>query len=221
MPKGKLERTPLNLRALREKALLGRTELAEKLGLSVQILVILESGNGSPRLATLYQLALVLADYLQKPPSEVFDTLIPDELYFRVEPIRNGSAAFLAQKDHQGGNLKTKRKFLRRQETRFYDEKPPEAVSFSRLQKLFAESYFSKVEVADLAEVSYRRLNQIFTVSSERTGNMTLGLFLRLAATLAPVYGDGVRATAAHLLGGDLEQLDELYSERQAGRGVS
>ncbi len=213
MPK-KAERIPLNLRLLREESLLSRPVLAGELGLSIAILVALETGQGSPRIATLYQLSLVLARHLEKRAAEVFDALIPEEAYTRVEPIYQVASAHLANKSMQAGNLKAKRQFAKRQETLVYDEPPPESVNFSRAQKLYARSRYSKVELVDIAQISLPRLSTLFGQSAERTGNMTLGVFLRLTAALAPVYGKGIKETAFYLLEVDLEQLDALYQER-------
>lgn len=213
MPK-KAERIPLNLRLLREESLLSRPVFAEELGLSVAILVALETGQGSPRIATLYQLSLVLARHLEKRPAEVFDALIPEEAYARVEPTRQVASVHLANKPTQAGNLRAKRQFSKRQETLVHDELPPESVNFSRAQKLFAQSRYSKVELVDIAHISLPRLSTLFGQSAERTGNMTLGVFLRLTAALAPVYGKGTKETAFYLLEVDLEQLDALYQER-------
>lgn len=207
------ERARINLRELRERALIGREDLAEELGLSKSHLTQLEIGDGATRLSTLYQFSLVLARHLQLPPSKVFDELIPEETYGEVEPIRQKAGQHYASLKVMDGNLKAKRKFAKQSESLKRDPSPPEAVSFVRIQKLFAASNYTQVELSDLAGISIRRINDFLSYGAARTGNVTLALFLELVAALTPVYrvDASVKETAFYVLEGDLARLDALH----------
>ncbi len=214
------ERAKINLRELRERALVGRVDLAAELGLSESHLTSLEIGNGATRIATLYQFSLVLARHLQTLPSQVFDELIPEETYREVEPIREQAGRYYASLAVMDGNLKAKRKFARQSESLERDPSPPEAVSFVRIQKLFAASNYTQIELCDLAGISHRRLNDFLSYGAARTGNVTVALFLELIAALTPVYRTDatVKETVFHVLGGDLARLDKLYEEERTSR---
>lgn len=201
----------LNLRVLRERALRSRAEVADELGVSASLMIKLELGHGDTRLLTIFHLCRVLARYLELLPSQVLDALIPQEVYENFEDIRQRAAARLASLETQQGNFRAKRRFLRRTEARNDDQKLLEANSFYRFQLLFARSYYSQVELSKLTGLSERRLNHIFAISADRSGQMSIRIFLRLAAALAPVYGGGIKETAFYLVGSDLDKLDRYY----------
>ena len=214
----RLTHTANNIRHLRERALLSRDDLAKELSLSVSVLYNIEVGKVATRVNTLYQIALVLAYHLEEPPSQVFDAIIPDALYAEVEPIRAAAADYYATLGVQDGNLNAKRKFARRHEVPKLGAAPPEVMSYTRIQKLFAGSYYTQKEICDLAGLSYRRLNDFLSYGAAKTGNMTVALFLKLVAALAPTYREGatVKKTVFYVLGGDLARLDERYYEQRA-----
>lgn len=209
MPEAK--RIPLNLRSLREQAMRSRAELADELGLSLQLLAKLEHGQGNARLSTVFQICLVLAIHLKQPPQTVLERLMPAELFADFDEIREQAALRLRTLDTHRGSYKAKRRFLKERSEISSHEQPPENVSLQRFQELFAKSRFSQAELSRLTDLSERRLNNIFSISASKTGNMSLWVFLRLAAALAPVYKADTKETALYLIGGDLERLAELY----------
>lgn len=212
MPEAK--RIPLELKRLRERAGRGRSKLADDLGLSVTLLGKLEDGHGNPRLSTIFRLCLVLARYLKQPPVKILNKLIAENLYDDFEEIRIGATSQLTILEHHN-SLRAK------QQLRSQSAVPPEAepvlehVSYGKFRELYAKSRFSQAELGRLTGLSERRLNQIFAVSASSAGNMSLWVFLRLAAALSPVHGASIKETALYLINRELEELTRLYEREQ------
>ena len=209
----------LNLREMREQVLRSRAEVASEIGVSPQLLTKIEFGQVDTRLLVIFQLCLVLARYLETLPSQVFGDLFPPQAYENFEEVHQRARVALASVDTQKGNYRAKRRFLRRSEATSEGESPLEAVSLYRFQLLFAMSHYSQVDLSKVTDISERRLNQIFAISAPGTGHITLRIFLRLAAALAPVYKAGLKETALYLVGGDLEKLDASYEAWRQNSG--
>lgn len=208
MPEAK--RIPLELRQMRKRADRTRSELADDLGLSVMLVGKLENGHGNPRLSTIFQLCSVLAKYLELTPRVVFDELLSDDLYDEFTKIRVRAIGKLEVAEEHPSSFKAKHKFLE-EVLSSEGETSLRHVSYDKFQKLYATSQFSQVELVCLTGLSERRLSQIFGVSAGRSGNMSLGVFLRLAAALSPVFGAGIKETTFYLVGGELEKLRQSH----------
>lgn len=216
MPEAK--RIPIELKRLRERAGRTRSELADDLGLSVTLLFKLEGGHGNPRLSTIFQLCLVLARYLERSPRLIFDELLPEKLYDEFAEIRVEAAHKLEAAEDHPSSSRAKQMFLGRGVASPEAETSLRHVSYDKFQELYATSQFSQAELARLTGLSERRLNQIFAVSASSAGNMSLWVFLRLAAALSPVYGAGIKETTFYLIGSELDKLTQFYEGEQQSR---
>ncbi len=211
-------RIPLDLRRLRERAGRTRSKMADDLGLSVMLLVKLEGGQGNPRLSTIFQLCLVLARYLEASPRIILNELISEKLYDEFTEIRVEAAGKLDTTEDHPNSFSAKQKFLKRGEAQLEAETFLEHVSYDRFQELYARSQFSQAELVRLTGLSERRLNQIFSISASRAGNMSLWVFLRLAAALSPVHGASIKETSFYLINRELDELTQLYEREQQSR---
>lgn len=209
------KRSPLDLQNLRRRAHLTQEALAGELGLSGSIIFTLESGEGNARLSTVLALTSALAGPLKWPPGKVFGALVPDATYADYEGVRRTAAARLEGGGGRWGNLRPKDRF--RQGLPGAAEGGVGDVSLYRFQELYARSPFSIMDLVRLTGVSDRRLSFIFGDAARHSSNMTLAVFLPLAAALSPVYKKGVKETALYLLGDDLRRLDEAYAARRQG----
>lgn len=212
MPEAK--RIPLDLRQMRERSGRTRSELADDLGLSVMLVGKLENGHGNPRLSTIFQLCSVLAKYLRRTPRVVADELLPKELYDEFTEIRVQAVGRLEAAEDHPSSLKAKQKFLEHGVLSDV-ETSLRYVSYDTFKKLYATSRFSQMELVRLTGLSERRLSQIFGVSAGCSGNMSLWVFLRLAAALSPVYGASIKETAFYLINRELDELTQLYEREQ------
>ncbi len=208
-------RISLELKTLRARAGRTRSKMADDLGLSVMLLVKLEGGQGNPRLSTIFQLCLVLARYLGASPRVVFNELVPEELYDEFTEISVQAADKLDTTENHPNSFSAKQKFLKRGEAQIKSQTFLKHVSYDGFQELYARSRFSQAGLARLTGVSERRLNQIFSISASRAGNMSLWVFLRLAAALSPVHGASIKETAFYLIKRELDELTQLYEREQ------
>lgn len=202
--------SPLNLRALRERAHLSRGALAEGLGLSYPTLRSLESGAANPRLATVLRLTQALAGPLGQPPSRVFEDLIPETAYAPYGPLREAAADRLAAIQTHYGSA-ARRRFANAP-AEPPDQPEPAEHSLGRLQGLYARSRFSQTDLIDLTGLSYRTVQIFFGVQAPTARNTTLAVFLLLTAALAPVHGGSVKDAVLHVLDDDLRRLDARYA---------
>lgn len=189
--------------------------MANDVGVSTGLLVKLELGHGDTRLLLIFQLCVLLARYLGVRPSQVWNELIPPEMYDSFEDVREYATSKLRSLHTQGGNQRAKRRFLARGAAKTEPEELLESISFYRFQRLFARSNYSQVDLSLITGISERRLNYLFAISAEKTGQLSLKIFLRLAAALAPVYGASIRDTAYYLVENDLERLDAFDQARR------
>ncbi len=189
--------------------------MANDVGVSTQLLAKLELGHGDTRLLLIFQLCVLLARYLGMRPSQVWNNLIPPEMYNGFEDVREYATSKLGSLHTQGGNQRAKRRFLARGAAKTEPEELLESISFYRFQQLFARSNYSQVDLSLITGISERRLNYLFAISAEKTGQLSLKIFLRLAAALAPVYGASIRDTAYYLVENDLARLDAFDQARR------
>ncbi len=189
--------------------------MANDVGVSTQLLAKLELGHGDTRLLLIFQLCVLLARYLGMRPSQVWNNLVPPEMYDSFEDVREYATSKLESLHTQGGNQRAKRRFLARGAAKTEPEELLESISFYRFQQLFARSNYSQVDLSLITGISERRLNYLFAISAEKTGQLSLKIFLRLAAALAPVYGASIRDTAYYLVENDLERLDAFDQARR------
>ncbi len=189
--------------------------MANDVGVSTQLLAKLELGHGDTQLLLIFQLCVLLARYLGMRPSQVWNDLIPSEMYDSFEDVREYATSKLRSLHTQGGNQRAKRRFLARGAAKTEPEELLESISFYRFQQLFARSNYSQVDLSLITGISERRLNYLFAISAEKTGQLSLKIFLRLAAALAPVYGASIRDTAYYLVENDLERLDAFDRARR------
>lgn len=189
--------------------------MAHDVGVSTGLLLKLELGRGDTRLLLIFQFCVLLARYLGVRPSEVWNELIPDEMYDSFEDVREKAAFKVRTLQTQGGNQRAKRRFLARGAAKTEPGELPESISLYRFQRLYARSNYSQVDISLATGISERRLNYVFAISAEKTGQLSLKIFLRLAAALAPVYGASIRDTAYYLVETDLERLDVFDQTRR------
>lgn len=209
------KRIPLDLKRMRERAGRTRSDLATDLGLSITLLIKLEGGHGNPRLSTIFQLCLVLTRYLKASPRVVLNELISEKLYDEFTEISVEAADKLDTTENHPNSFSAKQKFLKQGKVKLEAETLLEHVSYDRFQELYARSHFSQAELVRLTGLSGRRLNHIFSISASRAGNMSLWVFLRLAAALSPVHGASIKETAFYLINRELDELTRLYEHEQ------
>ncbi len=212
MPEAK--RIPLDLKQMRERSGRTRSELADDLRLSVMLVGKLENGHGNPRLSTIFQLCSVLAKYLRRTPRVIFDELLSKELYDEFTEIRVQAVGKLEAAEDHPGSFKAKQKFLEHGVLSEV-ETSLRHLSYDKFQELYATSQFSQMELVRLTGLSERRLSQIFGVSAGRSGNMSLWVFLRLAAALSPIHGASIKETVFYLINRELDELTQLYEREQ------
>lgn len=213
MPEAK--RMVLNVRALRERAMVSAPELASTLGVSATIIYKLEMGKGNPRLSSVLRIALELGVLLHTRPRDVLRELIPPETLSAVDDIYTRSTNLLAEPRSYRGSYRAKRRFIRQAAAADEVKRAPNEISLVRLQELFAKTLFTRADLSDLTGISLRRLGDLFDLNSSNTGSLALWTFLRLAAALAPARESTVEETIFYLLEDDLERLDQLFEERR------
>lgn len=212
MPEAK--RIILNLRALRERAMISAPELAAKLGVSSTIIYKLELGQGNPRLGSVLQIALELGIVLHKGPRETLRELVPAETFAAVDDIHERSTKLLGEPRSYKGSYRAKRRFIKQAATAGEVERDTNEISLVRLQELFAKTLYTRANLSELTGISLRRLGDLFDLGSRNTGSLALWTFLRLTAALAPARDNTTEETMFYLLEDDLERLDRFYEER-------
>ncbi len=213
MPEAK--RMVLNVRALRERAMVSAPELASSLGVSATIIYKLEMGKGNPRLSSVLRIALEFGVLLDTRPRDVLRELIPPETFSAVDDIYTRSKDLLGEPRSYKGSYRAKRRFLQQAAEADEVERDTNEISLVRLQELFAKTFLTRTNLADLTGISPRRLGDLFDLNSSNTGSLALWTFLRLVAALAPARESTVEETMFYVLEDELGRLDQLYEERR------
>lgn len=205
----KTERMLTGFKALRLETLWSQREAAEAVGAAQSHIVKLEAGRANPRLSLIYKILIEFARVLKSSPKELWETFYLEQSCLEYEPIREQAQAALEVDRHFRGSYKAKR-FLRDRDVQGPNLSLPDAADMRRLQQLFAGTPLTLTELSKVSGVSRRRLDLLFAVDAEPSANMTLTMFTRLVAALAPAYDASIRETATYVLESDLELLATL-----------
>jgi len=212
MPKAK--RIPINLRAVREEALISGNELASALGLAPLVIYNLELERGNPRLDSLLQIVAKLSDYLEQRPTEVMRKLLTEATFATVEDVYERASQLLSEPRQYRGNYAAKRLFLDKAREGPVSREEGE-INLLRLKQLFARSPYSVADLSRVTGISPRALGTFFNINSSDTGNATLWTFLRLAAALAAARQSTTEETVYYLLEDALVDLERDYDKRK------
>lgn len=215
MPEAK--QITLDLKNLRRAARLSGHDLARVSGVAPKNIYDLERGVGNPRFSTLHRIVLALSLELREIPSVTYTKVISDETFAQVQEIYQNSHNHRTDPDRR----------VRFRSPRSLGEEPTPTseltaqsvieggVHLARVKSLYAESGYSLVDVGALTGMTPRRLNDVLGLNSMLQQDLLYWSFLRLAAVFAPFLDGNLRKTLLYMLEDDMNELDQLYAERE------